>query len=142
LAAPFLTQGVALGYVLLAFQAVYRVLPTHFGKWKCSLAPEGLDRGSQPFQRLVSAVGGNRRAFRYATSSRQSRVPKGTLFPSIVYFPAIEMAGYHCLMPMASFLSIVYYPAIEMAGYHCLMPMASFFSIVYFQPLKWLATMV
>ena len=84
---------------------VQTTLYTHLGKWKRSLAPEGLDRGSQPFERLVAAVVGDRRAFRYATSSCQSRVPKGTLFPSIVYYPAIEMAGYHCLMPMASFRS-------------------------------------
>ena len=41
-----------------------------------------------------------RRAFRYATSN-PCRVPTAR-YPSTSSLPAIEMAGYHCLMPTAS----------------------------------------
>ena len=41
-----------------------------------------------------------KRAFRYATSN-PCRVPTAR-YPSTSSLPAIEMAGYHCLMPMAS----------------------------------------
>ena len=43
----------------------------------------------------------DKRAFRYATRTAYCRVPKGTL-AAHRHLPAIEMAGYHCLMPTAS----------------------------------------
>ena len=63
-------------------------------------APEGLDKGSQPFQRLVYRWDNGVRAFRYATSNPY-RVPTARLLLTSS-LPAIGMAGYHCLMPTAS----------------------------------------
>ncbi|MBQ3630637.1 MAG: hypothetical protein II949_05325 [Prevotella sp.] len=42
-----------------------------------------------------------KRAFRYATASDPCRVPTARLLHRHL-LPAIAMAGYHCLMPMAS----------------------------------------
>ena len=46
-----------------------------------------------------------KRAFRYATSN-PCRVPTAR-YPLTSSLPAIEMAGYHCLMPTASLATIV-----------------------------------
>ena len=46
-----------------------------------------------------------KRAFRYATLN-PCRVPTAR-YPSTSLLPAIEMAGYHCLMPTASLATIV-----------------------------------
>ncbi|MBQ3630169.1 MAG: hypothetical protein II949_02920 [Prevotella sp.] len=50
--------------------------------------------------------GAGKRAFRYATSNATpmccGRVPKGTLTTADAFTPAIEMAGYPCLMPTVS----------------------------------------
>ena len=65
-----------------------------------------------------------KRAFRYATSN-PCRVPTAR-YPSTSSIPAIEMAGYHCLMPTASLAGYhCQMPMASLAGYHCQMPTAS-----------------
>ena len=70
-----------------------------------SNAPAGHDRGSQPFLWLVAEdANHSRRAFRYATLGNRRNVAylKARPIHTPNTFPAIGMAGYPYLMPMAS----------------------------------------
>ena len=70
-----------------------------------------LEVSSVPLGRAASRFNGwyiaarKKRAFRYATSN-PCRVPTAR-YPLTSSLPAIEMAGYHCLMPTASLATIV-----------------------------------
>ena len=66
----------------------------------CNTKPQrGVTRVASHFNGWYKAAR-KKRAFRYATSN-PCRVPTAR-YPSTSSLPAIEMAGYHCLMPTAS----------------------------------------